>query len=113
MSPTDAILILSSLLSGSGGGGGGTGSGVGGSTTTGSGAGSGAGGGACVAHPSSSDAASSDAMRARSVTEADAQYVDLRRAQAAAQHIEFIEVISRTNVDAMVVAVVDLDALDV
>ena len=69
--------------------------------------------GAPTAHPTSSSTASSGAMCRQSVTEANAKHVDLRVPQAAAQHVEFVEIIGPTDVHAEVVAVVHLDALNV
>ena len=112
MSPTDAMLIRIADLSGAGGGGGGGGvSGT--STTAGSGGRCGAGSG-CVAHAASSDSV----KRPRSflisvVTEANAEYVDLCHAQTTAQHVQFVKVVGWADINAMVVAVVNLDALDV
>jgi len=114
MSPTDAMLIRMADLSGSGGGGGG---GSGASTMAGSGgsfgadSGSGSGG---VAHAASSVSAQRPrSVRISVVTEADAEYVNLRCAQTTAQHVQFVKVVGRADINAMVIAVVNLDALDV
>lgn len=45
------------------------------------------------------------------VTQTNPEYVDLRCAQTAPQHVQFIEVVSRANVHAMIIPVVDLYAL--
>ena len=67
-----------------------------------------------AAHAANSDSARMDkTVRALVVTEADTKHVDLRDTQSTAQHVQFVEVIRRPYVDTMVVAVVDLDALDV
>lgn len=109
MSPTDAMLTRNSDLSGSGGGGGGgggagpTGSGSGGASITGSGG---------VAQAASSDSARRKrTLRALVVTDADTEYIDLRGAQATAHHVQLIEVVNRADVHAVVIALVDLDAL--
>ena len=117
MSPTDAMLMriadLSGSGSGSGGSGGGVGAGSGTSTSAGFGGGSGAGSG-CVEHAASSDSANRQTSFRRSVvTEADAEYVNLRCAQTTAQHVQFVKVVGRADINAMVIAVVNLDALDV
>lgn len=102
-------------------------SGSGSGSGTGSGSGGGGGAGACsatlgsvstagsggVAHAASSARAQIAANRFRLVTEPDTQDVDLRGAQPAAQHVEFVQVLGRADVDTVVVAVVYLDALDV
>ena len=113
MSPTDAMLMRIPDLSGSGGGGGRRGSAGAAGSVSGGGAGAGSGAVAQAASSDSDSASSSDAMRALVVTEPDTQYIDLRSAQAAAQQVQFVEILGRADVDAVVVAVIDLDALDV
>ena len=67
-----------------------------------------------AAHAANSDSARMDkTVRALVVTEADTKHVDLRDAQSTAQHVQLVEIVRRAYVDTMVVAVVDLDALDV
>ena len=103
------------LLSGSGGG-----AGLNGFTGSGGSAGSGftvtcsstGSSGGAPAHAASASAKSAR-IRWRLVTEPDAQHVDLRRTQAAAQHVEFVEVFGRPDIDAVVITIVDHDALDV
>lgn len=111
MSPTDAILTRRAERSGSGGsGGGGGGSTV--SAITGSGGGSGTGSGVVV-HAASSSSAVKEKSDRSLVTETDAEDVDLRDTQATAQHIEFVEIVRGPDIHAVVISVVDLDALDV
>lgn len=110
MSPTDAILTRISDLSGAGGGGGGGGSTA--VTSTGSAGGSGTGSGIVVQAASSASAAGTNSIRAL-VTETDAEDVDLRNTQATAQHIQFVEILGGPDIYAVVVSVVDLDALNV
>lgn len=121
MSPTDAMLMRiadlsgsrSGSRSGSGVGNGGVGAGSGTSTSAGFVGGAGTGSG-CVAHAVSSDSANRQTSCRRSVvTEADAEYVDLRCTQAAAEHVQLVEIVGGSDVNAMVVAVVNLDTLDV
>ena len=107
MSPTAAILIRISDLAGCGGG---IGAGIAGSAG-GSGSGAGAGSGGGVAQPPSTAAITRNVTHL--VTKANPEHVDLRGPQPAAQHVEFVEVFRWSDVDAMVVAVVDLYALDV
>jgi len=96
-------------LSVSGGAGGGTGSVGGGAGTASVATGSGP----------AAQAASSDSVRTKKpvrvlvVTEANTENIDLGRTQTAAQHIQLIEIIGRADVNTMVGAVVDFDALDV
>lgn len=47
------------------------------------------------------------------VTEANPEDINLRHTQAAAQHVQLIEIIGRADVDTVIVAIVDLDALNV
>jgi len=112
MSPTAAILIRNSLLSGSGGGAGfGAGGGAGSTrfTVTG-GVGS---SGAVVAQPVSANAARKKQLRTMLVTDPNAKYVYFCATQTAAQHVEFIKVVGRSYVNAVVVLVINLDALNV
>ena len=112
MSPTAAILIRSSLLSGLGGG---AGSGAGGGagsmrfTVTG-GAGS---SGTVVAQPASANAARKKQLRTMLVTDPNAKYIYFCAAQTAAQHVELVQVFGRSYVNAVVVLVINLDALNV
>lgn len=108
MSPTDAMLTRMADLSGPGGGGGGS---IG-STCTGSGGGSVTGSGVVPQAASSSSATKTKCARAL-ITETDAEDVNLRDAQATAKHIEFVEVVRGPDIHAVVVPVIDLDALDV
>ena len=112
MSPTAAILIRNSLLSGSGGGvgfGAGAGAGSVRFTATG-GAGS---SGAVVAQAVSASAARKKQLRTMLVTDPNAKYVYLRATQPAAQHVEFVKIFGRPYVNAMVILVINLDALNV
>ena len=95
------MLMRIADLSGSGGGGGG---GAGAGSATGSGVGSGAGAGSGgVAHAASSARHAQLTSMRWLVTEADAQDVDLRRAQATAQHVQLVEVVGGADIDAVVV----------
>lgn len=112
MSPTAAILIRKSLLSGSGGGagfGGGGGAGSTRSTVTG-GAGS---SGAVVVQAVSANAATRKQLRRMLVTDPNAKYVNFRGTQSAAQHVEFVKIVGRPYVNAMVVLVIYFDTLNV
>ena len=113
MSPTDANVMRYSLMSGSGGGAGGAGgaAGSGSVTATGS-AGSTGGGSGVVAQPASIASSRAATGSLVLVTKPDAQYVDLGRAQAAAQHVEFIEIIRRANTYPVISLVVDRNALN-
>ena len=68
--------------------------------------------------PSTAQAAISDSVRMSMtvrvlvVTDSDTEDINLRGTQATAKHVQLIEVICRTDVNAMVVAVVDLHPLD-
>lgn len=89
------------------------GAGGGGGSADGSGI---AGGGVVSGTGELAQAASCNNSRAPSIrialiTESYSQDVDLCRAQATAQQVEVIEIIGRSNIDAVVVAVVDFDAL--
>lgn len=102
-------------LSGSGGGGG---SASGGASSTGAAGGSGEGsGGEVAAHAANSSGENPTAsccnLRAILVTEANPENIDLRGAQTAAQHIQFVQIVGRANIHAMVISIVDLYALDV
>ena len=68
--------------------------------------------GGLVAHAASAVSARTAIVCEALVTEPDAQYIDLRDAQAAAQHIEFVEVISRANAYAMISPFVNRNALN-
>lgn len=114
MSPTEAILRRSVDLSGNGGGSGTAASGAGSSSGAGSAAG-GASGGGLVAHAancSSSTATPSCRVHVRElVTQADPQDVYFCGTQTAAEHIQFIQIVGRADVNTMVVTVIDLYAL--
>jgi hypothetical protein len=110
MSPTAAILIRNSLLSGSGGRVGfGAGAGSVRFTATG-GAGS---SGVVVAQAVSANAARKKQFRTMLVTDPNAKYVYLRATQPAAQHVEFVKIFGRPYVNAVVILVINLDALNV
>lgn len=112
MSPTAAMLIRSSLLSGSGGGAGiGAGDGVGSTRSAVTGA-SGPSG-AVVAQPVSAKAARKKQLRTALVTDPNAKHVYLCATQAAAQHVELVKIFGRSYVNAVVVLVINLDALNV
>jgi len=102
------MLIRNSLLSGSGGGAGG-GAGSTRSTVTG-GVGS---SGAVVVQPLSASAARNKQLRRMLVTDPNAKYVYFRTTQPATQHVEFIKIFGRPYVNAVVILVIDLDALNV
>ena len=109
MSPTEAMLTRINDLSGSGGGGGGGGST--GITSTGSGSGSGTGSGVVAQAASNASAADTNSVR-ELVTETDTEDVNLRNTQATTQHIQFVEILRRSDIHAVVVPVVDLHALN-
>lgn len=46
------------------------------------------------------------------VTEANPEDIDFRGPEAAAQHVQFIQIVGRADVDAVVVSIIDLDALN-
>ena len=75
---------------------------------TGSGPPTGSGG---VAQAASNDSARRKTVVRALITEPYTKNIYLGCAQAAAQHVQFIEIVGRTNVDAVVIAVIDLDAL--
>ena len=104
------MLIRNSDLSGCGGGfgagGGSTGDSRGDSVV---GAGSGAGAGVAQALSKAASARSMPSL----VTQANPEYVNLCSTQAASEHIEFVEVVGWPDVNPVVVAVVELDALNV
>ena len=109
MSPTDAMLTRMADLSGPGGGGGGS---IG-STNTGSGGGSVTVSGVLTQAASSSSSATRTKCDRALVTETDTEDINLRDAQATAQHVQFVEIVRGPDTDAGVIPVVDLDALDV
>ena len=112
MSPTAPILMRYSLLLGSGGGvGSGAGGGAGSTRFTVTG---GAGpSGAVVAQPASANAARKKQLRMILVTDPNAKYVYFCATQTAAQHVEFVKIVGRSYVNAVVVLVINLDALNV
>jgi hypothetical protein len=100
-------------MSGRAGGGGAGGCGGVGNASTGAGCGSGVdsvSGGA--AHAASDIAARPIDICRKLVTQTNTQYVDLGNTQAAAQHVEFIEVIRRADTHPVIGLVVDRYALD-
>lgn len=104
--------MRSEVLSGSGGtGSGGAATGAAGST----GAGSAGGGGASgrVAQPATIVSNRMARAFVVLVTEADTQHVDLRSAQAASEHVEFIKVIGRPDTYAVISLVIDCHTLDI
>lgn len=106
MSPTDAILMRKVDLSGAGGDGGAVGRGA----ASGTGAETGAGG--TLAHAASCNKAKQKNSRADLVTESNTHDVNLGRAQPAARHIQFIKVVYRSNIDTVIIAIIDLRTLD-
>ena len=101
-------------MSGSGGGGGGGGGGgeIGSTGTAGSVSGSGSGfGSGGEAQAASSASARQQKVARRLVTEPDSKNVDLGFTQTTTQHVQLVEVLSRADVHAMIIAVVNLDAL--
>ena len=101
------MLIRNVLLSGPGGG-----AGAGGiDTSTGFAAGSVgiSSGGVTVQAAACSDNNSKSALSL--VGNADTEYINLCGTQAAAQEVEFVEVVGRSDVDAMVITRVYLDSL--
>ena len=114
MSPTAAILIRNSLLSGSGGGVGfGAGAGAGAGSVRFTATGGAGSSGAVVAQAVSASAARKKQLRTMLVTDPNAKYVYLRATQPAAQHVEFVKIFGRPYVNAMVILVINLDALNV
>ena len=110
MSPTDAILMRIVDLSGGGGGGGSTA--LAGSGSGGGGAGDGAGSGTVAQAASNASTTETNSGRAL-VTDPNAEDVDLRNTQAAAQKVQFVEVLDGPDIYTVIIPVVNLDALDV
>ncbi len=105
MSPTEAIVIRSALLSGIAAAAGWAGCAIGiGEGTTGS-------VGGAVAQPARAANATTPKRAANLVTEADAKHIDLRAAKATAQDIEFVEVVRGSYANAVIGFVIDRDAL--
>lgn len=96
------------------GSGGGSGAGGAASTTsataTGTGTGSGAGAGG-AAHAANSSAIQGARFRARLITQPDSHDVNFCLSQTASRHIQFVEVIDRPDVDAVVISIVDAGTL--
>jgi len=112
MSPTAAMLMRIALLSGSGGGGGVAGSGTlaaTGSVSAASGRGTSTG---ADAQPASANDAASPSIRRKLVTEPDTQRIDLRCAQPATEHVQFVQVGRRADPDPMIGPVVDRHTLN-
>ena len=105
MSPTEAILIRKVLLSGSGRAAGTTAVAAAiGSTATTTGAGT-SDGGALAQAPSNASARIA-IVRGPLITEPYAEYINFRGVQAAAQHVELLQIIGRTYAHAVVRPVV-------
>jgi hypothetical protein len=99
-------------LSGSGGSGGGVVTG-GSGFVAGVAAGAGLGVGAVGAevHAANCSVRSRTMKRAELVTESNTHYIDLRGSKATSRYIQFIEIIDRANVYAVIVATIDLRPL--
>lgn len=69
--------------------------------------------GGVVVHAPSATAIRQTSKWRRLVTESDAQYIDLGRAQSATQQVEFIQVVSRADNNPVIFAVIHGNALDV
>lgn len=115
MSPTEAMLTRSDDLAGRGGGAGVSGSGVAsiglsdGSTVS-----SSAGVVAQAASCSTAiTAASRQVLTNALVTQTNPENVDLGGTQATAQHVQFVKIIGRANVHAVIILIIDLYALNV
>jgi hypothetical protein len=108
MSPTAAMLIL---VAGRAGSTISTGS-VAGTASSGAGGSGGGDTGAVVVQAASDPSTRAVRLCRRLFTEPDAYDVDLRGAQAAAQDVEFFEVVRRTDAYAVIRLVVDRYALD-
>ena len=96
-------------LSGSGGGGAADDAGActcGDSAVTGSGTASG-----IVVQAAVSSSRSAKMAFVKLVTEPDTHHVDLRCSEATSRDVEFVKIINRTDVDAVVIAVIDACAL--
>ena len=104
MSPTEAMLIRRALLALAGGSVGAGGSGVAGAVSL---AGAGRTSGGADAQPASDARASKATLCENLITEPDAQHVDLRSVQTAAQYIEVFEITGWAYANTMICLVVN------
>ena len=112
MSPTDAILILNALLSGSGGGAGARGAAGSGFAVSIASIEVGALPGGAVVQPASAASTRRAKVREELITEPDAKHIDLSRSQTATQHVELVEVIGRAYAHTVIGLVINSYTLD-
>lgn len=112
MSPTDAILILNVLLSGSGGRADARVVAVSGFAVSTASIEVGALPGGAVVQPASAASTRNAKVREELITEPDAKHVDLSRSQAAAEHVEFVEVVGWAYTHTVICLVINSHTLD-